>query len=83
MNQHDAARDDAIPGRAADRAAERARERAAEAPGAGSGAERDAGRRDVPGTASTAEGYRPGEGTAGGEALAGVEKDPREDDREE
>ncbi|MFJ3161107.1 hypothetical protein [Streptomyces kanasensis] len=82
MNDHDAARDDASRGRAADRAAERARERAAEAPGAGSGAERDAGRRDVPGTASTAEGYRPGEGTAGGEALAGVEKDPREDDRE-
>ncbi|WP_099048267.1 hypothetical protein [Streptomyces thermolilacinus] len=62
---------------------DRARERATEAPGAGSGAEDTAHRRDVPGTASTAEGYRPDEGTAAGEQLAGVEKDPEsEEDRE-
>ncbi|WP_228984024.1 hypothetical protein [Streptomyces sp. DH12] len=81
MTHHHDAHDDAHDDAPRDRAAERARERAAKAPGAGSGAERDAGRRDVPGTASTAEGYRPGEGTAGGEALTGVEKDPG-DDRE-
>ncbi|MFJ8645016.1 hypothetical protein ACIRNI_02630 [Streptomyces sp. NPDC093546] len=57
---------------------ERARERAENEPGAHSGAERQAGRRTVPGTASAAEGYRPGEGTGGGEPLKGVEAD--EDD---
>ncbi|GGP95278.1 hypothetical protein [Streptomyces roseolilacinus] len=54
---------------------DRARERSRGAPGAGSGAEDTAHRRDVPGTASTAEGYRPDEGTAAGEQLAGVEED--------
>lgn len=57
---------------------DRARERAEEEPGAHSGAERQAGHRTVPGTASAAEGYRPGEGTEGGEPLKGVETD--EDD---
>ncbi|MFJ8585495.1 hypothetical protein ACIRD2_12685 [Streptomyces sp. NPDC093595] len=57
---------------------DRARKRAEEEPGAHSGAERQAGRRTVPGTASAAEGYRPGEGTGGGEPLKGVEAD--EDD---
>ncbi|MFF8293064.1 hypothetical protein ACF068_28120 [Streptomyces sp. NPDC016309] len=57
---------------------DRARERAEEEPGAHSGAERQAGHRTVPGTASAAEGYRPGEGTEGGEPLKGVEAD--EDD---
>ncbi|MGA4801833.1 hypothetical protein [Streptomyces lavendulocolor] len=56
----------------------RARERAAEEPGAHSGAERRAARRTVPGAASAAEGYRPGEGTGAGEPLDGVEAD--EDD---
>ncbi|GAA2485996.1 hypothetical protein GCM10010406_22710 [Streptomyces thermolineatus] len=49
-----------------------------EGPGASSGSESDAQRRTVPGTASADEGYRPGEGTAGGEQLAGVEADREE-----
>ncbi|WP_336322789.1 hypothetical protein [Streptomyces lavendofoliae] len=57
---------------------ERARERAEEEPGAHSGAERQAGHRTVPGTASAAEGYRPGEGTGAGEPLEGAQAD--EDD---
>ncbi|MFV2118409.1 hypothetical protein ACE14D_08165 [Streptomyces sp. Act-28] len=61
---------------------DRARGRSGEAPGAGSGAEDTAHRRDVPGTAGTAEGYRPDEGTAAGEQLAGVEKESEDDDRE-
>jgi hypothetical protein len=61
---------------------DRARQRSTGAPGAGSGAEDTAHHRDVPGTASTAEGYRPDEGTAAGEQLAGVEKQPEDDDRE-
>ncbi|MDN3294205.1 hypothetical protein QWM81_09115 [Streptomyces ficellus] len=54
---------------------DRARKRAEEEPGAHSGAERQAGRRTVPGTASAAEGFRPDEGTQGGEPLKGVEAD--------
>ncbi|MFV0127514.1 hypothetical protein ACLGI4_07340 [Streptomyces sp. HMX112] len=59
---------------------DRARRRSQEEPGAHSGAEDPAHRRTVPGTASAAEGYRPGEGTAGGEALTGVERDDEADE---
>ncbi|GHF67961.1 hypothetical protein GCM10010218_56860 [Streptomyces mashuensis] len=43
-------------------------------PGAHSGAEQQARERTVPGTASAREGYGPEGGTAGGEALEGVER---------
>lgn len=60
-----------------DRGAREPRERG---PGAHSGAEQQATRRTVPGTASAAEGYRPGEGTEGGEPLRGVEAEQRDTD---
>ncbi|GAA4934633.1 hypothetical protein ACFPM3_05300 [Streptomyces coeruleoprunus] len=52
---------------------DRAEKRSREEPGAHSGRENQPARRDVPGTAGVTEGYRPEEGTAGGQALKGVE----------
>ncbi|GGW62088.1 hypothetical protein GCM10010381_53960 [Streptomyces xantholiticus] len=60
---------------------QRARKRSQEEPGAHSGAESPPARRSVRGTASTTERYRPEEGTAGSETLAGreAEESPPED----
>lgn len=49
------------------------RARDPEEPGAHSGAEHQAQERSVPGTASAAEGFQPGRGTAAGAPLEGVE----------
>jgi hypothetical protein len=46
-------------------------------PGAHSGAESQAQKRTVPGTASAAEGYRTDRGTTAGKPLEGVEKEER------
>ncbi|MDO0924274.1 hypothetical protein QQY24_02175 [Streptomyces sp. TG1A-8] len=51
--------------------------------GARSGGESQPRERTVPGTASAAEGYRPGWGTAGGEPLEGVAGANEEDGEEE
>lgn len=49
------------------------RARSGEEPGAHSGAESQAQKRTVPGTASAAEGYQPERGTTAGKPLEGVE----------
>jgi hypothetical protein len=56
------------------------RARSEEEPGAHSGAERQAQERSVPGTASSAEGYRPKRGTTAGKQLEGVEADPAQEE---
>ncbi|MER7520681.1 hypothetical protein [Streptomyces sp. NPDC126499] len=55
-----------------------ARARSEEEPGASSGSERQAQERDVPGTASSKEGYQRA-GTGEGEPLKGVETDEESD----
>lgn len=56
------------------------RARSPDEPGAHSGAESQARKRSVPGTASAEEGYQPERGTGAGQPLEGVET---EDARQE
>ncbi|MFI6009923.1 hypothetical protein ACIBAG_14045 [Streptomyces sp. NPDC051243] len=62
-----------MTGKKKDRGDRYDRARNGEEPGAHSGAERQAQKRKVPGTASATEGYQPERGTTAGKPLEGVE----------